>query len=195
MIFGLILLLTVIMALLSGGKIENFKNMEIRWVWLAVVVILIKIITYTDLRHLMHLSDTLASRLYFISLFFLALFLVSNLRLRGMLLASLGLLGNFLAMAFNSWYMPIKGEYISLLATSQEIQTVHKKLPFLNAIPTGPDTKFYYLCDIFKLPDWFFFNQVFSIGDILITFGVALFIWTFLRKTGDTRTISSLYYR
>ena len=163
-------------------QIRNLKNIRFRHGWLVLTAVAIKLVTNSALRHTLGLPDFLAPKMYMASLALVALFVLLNLQLRGLVLVGLGLLSNLLVIYANSGYMPLKREYFEMIATPEELELINQGLPVYNYIPTGPDTAFYYLSDIFLMPHWIFITRVFSIGDVLITIGGCIFIWHYLKK-------------
>ena len=183
MAFALAVAIVGIFALVTGGKIQNIKNIQFRYSWLVFVAVIIKIITNSDLRFILAIPDWLAPKLYIISLILVAVFVLFNIYLRGLVLVGLGLVSNLTAIFFNSGYMPVKSEYFNIIASAEELERINQGLTAFNYLPTGPSTKFYYLSDIFLMPHWVFMTKVFSIGDVLITIGGAIFVWTSIRTT------------
>lgn len=183
MIFALIVFLTLILALMTGGTLQNLKHIRIRHSWLPVVAVTIKLVTHTSLRYTLSISDNLAVYLYIISLVLIAVFLLLNFRLRGFGLIAVGFICNALAIGFNSGYMPVKREYLNLIATAEDLEKINQGLPAFNYVLTGPETKFYYLCDIFRMPDWILVTRVYSIGDILLAVGGSVFVWHYMKST------------
>lgn len=185
MAFAIVVLIIAVSALVTGGKIHNLKYIQFRFAWLVFFAVAVKIVTNSNLRYALGISDLLAPILYVGSLTLVAVFVILNIHLRGLPFVGLGLISNLLAIAFNSGHMPIKSEYVSLIATAEELERFNQGLPVYNYIASGPDTKFYYLSDIFLMPHWIFLTKIFSVGDVLITIGGAIFVWTSLKSISN----------
>ncbi|MCL6634565.1 MAG: DUF5317 domain-containing protein [Peptococcaceae bacterium] len=181
MAFAIIILAVAALALLTGGKARNLKNIRFSHSWLVLLAVAIKVITNSGLRYVLGISDFVAPKLYISSLLLITIFILANIRLRGLLLVGAGLLSNLVAIVANAGYMPVKREYLIAFASPEELEKISQGLPVFNHIPTGAGTKFYYLTDIFLMPHWILITKVFSIGDVLITAGAAIFVWTCLR--------------
>ncbi|MFA4884482.1 MAG: DUF5317 domain-containing protein [Desulfotomaculaceae bacterium] len=190
MAFVIVVMIVGILALIAGGKIQNLKNIRFRYSWLVFIAVAIKIITNSSLRFVLGIPNPLAPKLYICSLVLVAVFVLFNLHLRGLILVGLGLVSNLTAIVFNAGYMPVKSEYLNIVATAEELEKINQGLPAFNYIPTGLHTKFYYLSDIFLMPHWVFITKLFSIGDVLITIGGAIFIWTSVRSMSVNKTVS-----
>lgn len=181
MAFVIIVSIVGILALITGGNIKNLKNIRFKLSGLVLVALLIKMVTNTDLRYSLGISDVIAPVLYSGSLALITIFIILNVRLRGLLLVGLGLISNLLAIVSNGGYMPVKSEYLYLTATAGEMDKLNQGLPVYNYIATGPHTKLYYLSDILLMPDGILISRIFSIGDVLITIGGSIFVWTYFR--------------
>jgi len=188
MAFVIVVTIVGIFALITGGKIQNIKNIRFRYSWLVFVAVAVKVITNSNLRFVLGIPNSLAPKLYVSSLVLVAVFVLFNVRLRGLALIGLGLVGNLTAIVSNSGYMPVKSEYFNIVASPEELEKINQGLTAFNYIPAGPHTKFYYLCDIFLMPHWVFVTKLFSIGDVIITIGGAIFIWTSIRSNISGRS-------
>lgn len=197
MAFVIVVIAAAAIALLTGGRLSNLKNIQFKFPWLVLLAVALKIITNSNLRYALGISDLLAPKLYMASLSLVALFVILNINLRGLVLIGLGLLSNLAAIFFNGGYMPLKREYFMLIASSEELEKINQGLPAYNYIATGPNTKLYYLSDIFQMPHWIFITKVFSVGDVLITIGGCIFIWYYLKTPAkkNNAILNSIGYR
>ena len=186
MAFAIIVFIVALMALLTGGKIENIMNIYFRHSWLVILAVAGKIITNSDLRNIFHISDKIAPFIYVLSLFLIIIFILLNIKQNGLPILGLGLFCNFLAIVSNKGYMPVKLEHYKIIATAYELEKMNQGLPFFNHIATSSHTKLYYLADIFLMPNWIFITRVFSIGDVLITIGSSMFIWKSIKSIRNT---------
>lgn len=194
MAFAIVVIAAAVVAMLTGGRLSNLKNLKFKFTWLVLAAVALKIITNSSLRHTLGISDLLAPKLYMASLGLVALFVILNINLKGLALIGAGLLSNLAAIFFNGGYMPLKREYFMLIATAEELEKINQGLPVYNYIATGPETKLYYLSDIFLMPHWIFITRVFSIGDVLITIGGCIFVWFYLKAPAQ-KTINSIRRR
>lgn len=177
MVFVIVIIIVGLIALITGGKIQNLKNIQFRHSWLVLVAVAIKIITHSNLSFVLGIPDSLVPKLYVVSLLLVVVFVLLNIHLRGLSLVGLGLISNLIAIVFNSGYMPVKSEYLNIVASAEELEKINQGLPVHNTIFTGPNSKFYFLSDILPIPHW-----IISIGDVILTIGGAVFIWTSIRS-------------
>ena len=114
------------------------------------------------------------------SLLILLFFTWENRRLPGFWLLGLGLFCNFLAIVSNGGMMPLPPENAEkLLAPGSSLQLeIGQRAGFgKDVILLQESTNFFFLGDIFMLPEWMHFPLAFSIGDILISVGAFLFLY------------------
>ena len=197
MAFVIVVIAVAAVALLTGGRLSNLKNIQFKFSWLVLAAVALKIVTNSSLRYTLGISDPLAPKLYMLSLVLVAIFVILNIWLRGLALIGLGMVSNLTAIFFNGGYMPLKREYFLLIASAEELEKINQGLPAYNYIATGPDTMFYYLSDIFLMPHWIFITKVFSVGDILLTIGGCIFIWSVLKSSPSKKkhgTLTSIGY-
>lgn len=100
-----------------------------------------------------------------------------NWRIPGLALVAIGAASNLLAIAANGGVMPASPEAVAALGT--EAATGFSN----SVVMTDPVLR--PLTDIFALPAWVPFANVFSIGDVLIGAGVAATIALGMRRSGE----------
>jgi hypothetical protein len=97
-----------------------------------------------------------------------------NLRIRGMPIVLLGAVSNLAAIIANGGYMPASVEAMQSLG--KPAKGGYSNSSFV------PDPALPWLTDIFALPAWLPFSNVFSIGDVLIGLGVVVVIASAMRS-------------
>ena len=100
--------------------------------------------------------------------------IAANLRIRGMAIVLLGAISNLAAIVANGGYMPASVAAIESLG--KPVKPGYSNSSFV-ADPVLP-----WLTDIFALPPWVPFSNVFSIGDVLIALGVVVVIASAMRS-------------
>lgn len=98
-----------------------------------------------------------------------------NLRIPGIKAVGLGSLLNFLVIAANQGRMPVS---VANLTAEQQALEVARLSVSINHQPLAPGARLRFLSDLFK---WTFLQKnpsMFSVGDVLITAGVAYLIFT-----------------
>ena len=167
MMLLVVLLASIVLALVRGGKLSNFSQLNIRWSWLILIGFLIQLFIFQPFWQDRSETRSLTQVAYVISLMLLLFALLANLRVPGVALLALGFALNFTAIALNSGYMPASPEAVALAGRSprEPGQVIN------NSIGAGPDTRVPFLTDIFAIPSPIIFANVFSIGDVLIAVG------------------------
>ena len=123
--------------------------------------------------------------IYVLSTLAVAAAVAANLRIRGIPIVLLGAVSNFAAIVANGGYMPASaGGHGGPRTAGQGAAT--RTARFV------PDPALPWLTDIFALPSWLPYTNVFSIGDVLIGLGVVVVIASAMRTpvapTIDART-------
>ncbi len=107
---------------------------------------------------------------------------VANRAITGMLVVAAGAASNLLAIVANGGYMPVSAGAAAVLgAHSPSAYSNSKQLPDPVLAP---------LTDIFALPPWVPFANVFSVGDLLIGLGIVIVIVSAMRTRSARPAIS-----
>jgi Family of unknown function (DUF5317) len=180
MISVVILLPVIAVALLRGGALVNLMELHLRWVPLVLAALAVQLLIFTPFRAA-PLIPAWTIQLYLLSMAMLTLWVALNWRIPGMALMALGLLSNFVAIAANGGYMPVAPEsarYAGRLAryTSEGLPVAN------NSIATGDQARLWLLTDILPIPAGVPFANVYSVGDVLLTIGGALFCYRTIRQ-------------
>jgi hypothetical protein len=156
----------LLIGLILGGRFDRLARLPIRWPWLAVAGLLVQIVLFW--RGVGNALGGLAPLVYVASTFAVFVFVLRNVRITGFPLIALGAASNLLAIVANGGYMPASPEALRQLAEAGPAG-------YSNSVELA-NPAFAPLTDIFVLPRWLPFANVFSIGDVLIGLGVAVAI-------------------
>ncbi|MBI4790962.1 MAG: DUF5317 family protein, partial [Chloroflexi bacterium] len=118
MMLLVVLLASILLALLRGGKLGNFAQLKIRWSWLILIGFLIQLIVFQPFWQDRSETQALTQVAYMVSLILLLFALLANLRVPGVALLALGFALNFIAIALNGGYMPASPEAVALAGRS-----------------------------------------------------------------------------
>lgn len=151
---------------LLGGRLLALGTIPFRWAPLIVLGFLTQIVLF---------SDAVAERvgaagpvLYVVSTLMVGAAVVRNLRVAGMPLIIIGAASNLAAILANGGFMPAAPEALASLGKSAP--TIYSN----SAVVARPALEL--LTDLFALPRWLPFANVFSIGDVLLGVGVVMLI-------------------
>ncbi len=165
-----LLVLSLLIALARGGSLGALANLQIRYLWLFFVPLILQLLAFTPLASAFGLGTDSTRVIYLASMLCGALALALNWQLPGLVWIAAGLALNLLVITLNGGFMPVlpaAREFTGLPALDSRDN---------NVIPMTSETRLWFLGDILPLPAWLPFTNVFSLGDVLITFGGVLFI-------------------
>lgn len=157
---------------LAGGRLDRLSSVPFAWAWLAMAGLLVQVVLFSDLVE--GLDDGIGSTIYVASTVAVLIAVVRNIRLAGMPLVIAGAAANLLAIVANGGVMPTTVE--ALRAAGLDPADGFSNSAVLADPAVAP------LTDIFALPPWVPFANVFSVGDVLIAIGVALVIALGMRR-------------
>ena len=162
-----VLVVSIVIALIRGGKITHFADLNLRWRGVILIGFLIQVLIFSNYWQSKPDTKALTQYGYIASNVILLIALVYNYRIPGMPLLTLGLVLNASAIIANGGYMPASPEALALsglppLAPGQISN---------NSIGMDANTQLFFLADIFAIPKGFPRSNVFSIGDTLIAVG------------------------
>lgn len=174
--------LSLVVALLRGGRLTRLAQVPFRHAYLVVLSLVLQVAIFSSWWSTLG-GEPWIPPLYVLSLLVLTAWFALNFRLPGMIVIGLGLLLNLAAIAANSGYMPAspaaleRAGMITLFTNSQ--QATHT-----NSTLATEETRLYYLTDIFALPKEVPLANVFSIGDVFIALGAMYFLQRVLTDEG-----------
>jgi hypothetical protein len=163
----IVLAVAIVVALIRGGKISRFADLNLRWRGIILIGFLIQVLIFSDFWQTRPDTISLTPYAHIASRTLLLVALAYNYRIPGMPLLTFGLVINSIAIIVNGGYMPVSQEARALAGLTELLPgQIHN-----NSIGMGPDTQLFFLTDIFAIPKGFPRSNAFSIGDILIAVG------------------------
>ncbi|WP_027365799.1 DUF5317 domain-containing protein [Desulfotruncus alcoholivorax] len=185
MFFLIILVLVALIVLLLGGKLKNLTYIRFKFAWLALLAITVKIVSiagFFDDYGLSYLIPVLRAA----SMILILAFIGFNINLRGMPLVLIGLLSNALVIWANGGKMPVSENYARLAFSAKEITELAAGNNIDSFVLANSNTKLNFLGDVLPMPEWIPLTKLFSIGDILVAIGAAIFIVYYLKFNHKT---------
>jgi hypothetical protein len=156
----------LVVGLLVGGRLAGLGEIQLRWSWVILGGLLVQVVLFSEA-----VSDrvgALGPPIYIASTALVIAAILANRAIPGMRLVALGAASNFTAIVVNGGYMPASAQAAAALGR-------HDPTAYSNSAII-PDPILAPLTDIFALPVWLPFANVFSIGDVLIGIGIGLVI-------------------
>jgi hypothetical protein len=167
----------ILAGLALGGSFDNLARLRIRWAWVAVAGLAIQVPLFTPTGDA--IAGPAGPAIYVASTAAVFVAVLRNMRLPGMPIVALGSLSNLVAIGANGGAMPADPaalELAGLGGPGGHTNSVVLAEPVLRP-----------LTDIFGLPAWLPFANVFSVGDVLIGVGIVIVIVAAMRRAPHAR--------
>jgi hypothetical protein len=169
----------VIVGLLLGGRPGRLAELRLEWVWVAVAAMMVQTVLFTP--GVWEAVGELVPPIYVASTGVVLLVILRNLRRAWALaLVALGTASNLAAILANGGYMPVTAEALGI---AEPTKTLYGGNSVLTADPLLAP-----LVDRFMLPDWLPLATAFSVGDVLISVGIALVLIVAMRRSTEEPT-------
>jgi len=173
MLYGL--LVGLVIGRITGGRIERLANVRLDWIGLAIGGLIVQLLLFSD--PVTAVVGTLGPLLYVASTALVLIVVVRNIRiLAGLAVVAVGAACNLAAIIANGGYMPVTP---GALSAAEHVV----KSGYSNSV-LDPRPALEFLVDRFALPPWVPFSNVFSIGDIIISIGIAAVVVSAMRRSG-----------
>jgi uncharacterized protein DUF5317 len=159
--------------LATGGRLSGLATVRIRWVPLILVALLAQVALFSDA--VAERIGVLGPAFYVGTTMMVGAAVLRNLDVPGFRLIALGALSNLAAILANGGFMP---------AAPGAIESLGKHAPTIysnSAVIARPALQ--PLTDLYALPRWMPFANVFSIGDVLLAFGIAVVVVLAMRRS------------
>jgi uncharacterized protein DUF5317 len=156
--------------LVLRGSVEGLASLHFRWPWLAVGGLIVQLALFTEAGF--DAAGSLAGPIYVLSTLAVFVAVARNLALPGLPIVALGALCNLAAIAANGGSMPADPGALALAGLDPKGHTN-------SVVVVSPALQ--PLTDIFAVPAWVLFANVFSVGDVLIAAGIAVAIAASMR--------------
>jgi hypothetical protein len=163
---------------LLQGRLDRLGDIRFRWGWLAIAGLAVQVVLFSG-----PVADAVGvagPAIYVASTAAVLVAVLRNLTIPGIALVAIGAASNLLAIAANGGVMPASPDAIAALGASDGAG-------FSNSVVVA-DPALRPLTDIFVLPSWVPFANVFSIGDLLIGLGVVVVIAAGMRPGRQVAT-------
>lgn len=150
---------------LLGGRLERLTTVRIRWAPVALLGLAFQVALFSD-----PLATSIGDAgppVYVASSVAVLAAVLRNLDIPGLAIVAVGAASNLVAIVANGGYMPASPEAVAAIGGIAP--------GYSNSAVVG-DPVLAPLTDIFALPAWVPFSNVFSVGDVLIGLGVGITI-------------------
>lgn len=152
----------IVMGLLIGGHVGRLGELRLRWVPLMLAGLAVQVAIFTDVGG--RLVGDAGPTVYVASTALVFIAVLRNVAIPGVALIALGAGCNLAAIVANGGWMPADPAAVASIGGLANGYT--------NSILVA-DPALKPLTDLFALPAWLPFANVFSLGDIVIGIGIA----------------------
>ena len=166
----------IVVGYLVGGRLERLGRLRFRWAPVALLGLAVQIVLFSA-----PFTEDIGAAgppIYVASTVAVLIAVLRNVAIPGVALIAIGAASNLAAIVANGGFMPADP---GALASTGGIAAGYSNSSIVADPALGP------LTDIFALPAWVPFSNVFSVGDVLIGVGVAAAIAIGMRgdRTAD----------
>ncbi len=166
-----------VVGLLVGGRPAGLGDLRFRWSWLFMTGLAIQVVLFTDA--VAERGGDLGVPIYVGSTALVFAAVLANRAIPGMVVVALGAASNLLAIVANGGYMPASPA--ALAALGKTPATIYSNSAVV------PDPALAPLTDIFALPTWLPWHNIYSVGDVLIGVGVVIVVVVAMRTARAAR--------
>jgi hypothetical protein len=176
---------SLLIALLCGGRLERLGQLSLRSAWLIPLAFVMQVyVVYVPAGKSQGLADP-AALLNLGSCLLLLAFVWRNRRLPGLVLIGVGLALNVAVIAANGGLMPIEAEAVQRLGHAPRVASLaagYRVYMAKDVILPREQTNLWLLSDVFVVPPPFPVPTAFSLGDLFIAMGAFVLLQCAMRR-------------
>jgi hypothetical protein len=166
------ILVGLALGVLMGGRPAGLADLRFRWSGLFLAGLVVQVVLFSE--PVTAVIGDLGAPIYVGSTVLVGAAVLANRTITGMPIVLAGAACNLGAILANGGYMPASAEAMAALGRSAP--TVYSNSSLVATPALAP------LTDIFALPVWLPWANVFSIGDVLIAIGVIVIMVATMRR-------------
>ncbi len=171
-----VFIVSIVITLLAGHKLSNFKNLKLKWIELFILGFLIQLtIVWLSFKNVAFV-EKYHFWLHILSFALLFIGIVKNINVPGFKWMGIGIFLNFLVIVANNGQMPVSGIGLEKVGLGS-YKAILQSGKYLTHTLIDKGTRLSFLADRFYIPHPYPRPTLFSIGDIFI--GIGLFILIF----------------
>lgn len=168
------IIIGIIIGYLKKGKLSRLKYLEIHLKPLLILSAISLLVIIVMNLGLFDFDSRIFTILFVLTYALTIIVIVFNLDKKYMFMPLIGGMSNFICLCVNHFKFPVKSSHI-ILAYGEEFNNLllNNKIKFYIA---DDNALFKMLGKIFYLGDYYFYDVILSIGDIIIAIGIILII-------------------
>lgn len=168
-------LFSLIIGKMRGGKFRSLGQVSLRNSWMFILAFVVEFGTLFAVSGGIEVVRDFSLYLHTMSYLILFIAIISNREHPAMWVLLLGAFLNFIVIFINGGAMPISIEGLQKAGLENEAQLISAG-SIITHQPLTPATKLPFLTDVIILPPPYPFPKLLSIGDLIISLGVILFV-------------------
>ena len=180
-----IIILALIVGKIKGGSISKLENLHIRGWYLLVISFSLEILSlFFITKTNNHLANIIGSSFFYIHILIYLLLIIGifmNFKEMGFKIIFFGSILNFFAIAFNKGRMPVSINALNDAKLYDQLDLLYSHRIITHTLITE-NTKMNFLGDIIPITRPYPFPKIISIGDILISLGIFVLIYSYMIK-------------
>jgi hypothetical protein len=169
----------LVIGFIAGGRLSAIGDLRFRWAPLVIAGFMAQVVLFSDA--VAERIGDLGPALYVGSTVLVVVAVLRNAAVPGMPLVALGAASNLAAIVANGGFMPASPG--AMAALGKDAPTIYSNSAVLAQPALAP------LTDIFALPQWLPFTNIFSVGDVILSLGVVVAIATAMRAAGGSEDL------
>ncbi len=182
MILLIIILISFMVSVIINKGLSGIENKEVNGFLFVILGFVIQVLIFNE-KFANSPYKNYTPFLYVISLFTILVFIIMNFKqYLGIKIMSLGFVLNILVIVINGGFMPQKLDLLIKSGQLKKVKMLKLYGHFYNAIPMNNHTHLNLLGDRILLSLFGKFKTVYSIGDLIIMAGVAIFVYELFKK-------------
>ncbi len=179
------IVLSILIALLRGGKLSRFRTLKEKTLWFFIIGILIQsFILFLQKLVGIRLVDRILmfnKEIYILSYILILIGVIMNYMHKGLWISFLGTILNFLSMATNNWKKPILIEGLKLTENENILELIEAGSKSIFT-PLIEGTKYPSLGNIIIFSKPYPLAKIISIGDMFMAIGIFILIQDIMFK-------------
>ena len=170
------LIFGVLLGYVSGGRSRRLAAIRFRWTWFVLFALVLQLLIF-PLFSSRPLIPWLHEPLHYLSYALALVFVAANWRMIPLLVVAAGAALNLLALAVNGGKMPASVEALQAAGSDRIAAELLAQGSFGNVVRMSSATNLNALGDWLHLPGRIPGATAFSLGDLLISLGLAALVW------------------
>ncbi len=187
MILLIIVLISFSFAIIINNGLKGIENKEVKGFYFVIIGFAIQVLIFNE-KFANSRYANYTSLLYIISLLIILIFMIINYKqYLGIKIMSLGFISNIVVIIANKGFMPQKLDLLIKSGQLEKVKMLKLHSHFYNATLMNKHTHLNFLGDRIMLSLFGKCKTVYSIGDIIIMIGVAVFIFELFKKSSTEK--------